>query len=156
MHNVIVGGKMSKKCTKCKQEKLDSEFNKNKKKLDGLQTICKLCSRARSKQYYRDNIDKHKIETIRRGLERKEKNQEKIKQLLQENCCQDCGIKDWRLLEFDHLPQFDKFKTICELNNQKYGWETIKKEINKCEIVCANCHRLRTIARSDQWRNKGV
>jgi hypothetical protein len=63
--------------------------------------------------------------------------------------CVDCGYnKHPDVLEFDHLP--DKKKSF-ELSDAR--WRTItaiKKEVAKCEVVCANCHRLRTYTRREQ------
>ena len=63
------------------------------------------------------------------------------------NGCVDCGEKDFRTLDFDHLPQFKKEHNIAVLKNQgRIG--VIKKEISKCEIRCANCHRKKTAERN--------
>lgn len=61
--------------------------------------------------------------------------------------CADCGYNDHPdALQFDHLPQFDKHKCVSSLigyRSEKRVWE----EIAKCEVVCANCHAIRTSAR---------
>ena len=58
--------------------------------------------------------------------------------------CTDCGETDPVVLEFDHLR--DKVFNIGKgLVNR--SWESVLAEIEKCEIVCANCHRHRTYRR---------
>jgi hypothetical protein len=58
----------------------------------------------------------------------------------------DCGYNESAVaLDFDHLPEFDKLFTIG--NNAHRSWAAIEAEIAKCEVVCANCHRVRTAAR---------
>ena len=48
-----------KKCYTCQTFKNEVDFNKNKSKADGLNNICKHCSRERSKKYYSENHEKH-------------------------------------------------------------------------------------------------
>lgn len=47
-------------------------------------------------------------------------------------------------MDFDH--QRDKLKAVSQMAQNGYGEERILKEIAKCEIVCAVCHRIRTFA----------
>jgi 5-methylcytosine-specific restriction endonuclease McrA len=49
-----------KVCILCKIEKELSEFNKNCSKKDGLNTLCRKCSNAKSKEYYKNNGEKHR------------------------------------------------------------------------------------------------
>lgn len=49
-------------------------------------------------------------------------------------------------MDFDHL--LDKFKNVSRMT--AYKWDRIEAEIAKCELVCANCHRVRTFARDSQ------
>ena len=72
-------------------------------------------------------------------------------QLLGESACVDCGMEDPRLLEFDHV-RGTKRKALSYMVSRGYAWKTIKAEVDKCDIVCANCHRLRTYKRAGSWR----
>jgi hypothetical protein len=33
-----------------------------------------------------------------------------------------------------------------------FNWQRILKEIDKCDVVCCNCHRIRTSKRNKSWR----
>lgn len=59
--------------------------------------------------------------------------------------CTDCGITDSRVLDFDHLPEYKKDFVIAK--GYSKSLEVIKAEVAKCEVVCANCHRIRTYER---------
>lgn len=56
--------------------------------------------------------------------------------------CFDCGIKDPIVLDFDHIR--DKKYNVSQMIRDGFSWKAILKEIEKCEVVCANCHRIRT------------
>lgn len=66
------------------------------------------------------------------------------KELREENPCIDCGqFYPHYVMDFDHLPGSEKLMDPARL----YKTGSISKflqEIDKCEIVCANCHRIRT------------
>jgi hypothetical protein len=58
--------------------------------------------------------------------------------------CKDCGYKENPYaLQFDHVND-DKKNSVSNLIRSDYCWATILEEINKCEVVCANCHAIRT------------
>lgn len=59
--------------------------------------------------------------------------------------CADCGYRDApEALQFDHVGS-DKLFTIA--GGLRRPWEMVLAEIAKCEVVCANCHAVRTKAR---------
>lgn len=65
--------------------------------------------------------------------------------------CVDCGETDIVVLEFDHLR--DKRAAISQMiGNQEL--RTIKAEIEKCDVVCANCHRRRTAQRGGWYKHR--
>ncbi|MFJ1700352.1 hypothetical protein ACIOHC_35775 [Streptomyces sp. NPDC088252] len=58
--------------------------------------------------------------------------------------CVDCGYNNHpAALEFDHLPEFVKKFNIMEKVGS-YSMKKIWEEIAKCDVVCANCHAVRT------------
>jgi hypothetical protein len=62
--------------------------------------------------------------------------------------CKDCGYNDHAVaLQFDHLR--DKRANVSNMIRSDYSWDQIKKEIDKCEVVCANCHAIRTHLRKN-------
>jgi len=72
-------------------------------------------------------------------------------ELLSNAACLDCGLRDVAVLEFDHRAPQDKRETVSTLVHRAHAWSSILKEIAKCDVVCANCHRKRT-ARHFGWR----
>jgi len=68
----------------------------------------------------------------------------KIWDIKEESGCVDCKEKyPHYMLDFDHLPEFEKLGSPTEIMH-KYSWEKAMEEISKCDIVCANCHKIRT------------
>ena len=63
--------------------------------------------------------------------------------------CADCGYSVHpQALDFDHMPGTNKRFGLSRVRT--HGWPVIWKEVAKCEIVCANCHRIRTYARNQE------
>lgn len=62
--------------------------------------------------------------------------------------CHDCkNYFPAAVIEYDHIGKHKKRACIARMVNDGLGLKTIIKEIQKCEPVCANCHRLRTTKR---------
>lgn len=66
----------------------------------------------------------------------------KIFTYLLQHPCVDCGETNPVVLEFDH--QRNKDINVSQMVRQKRKWKTIKKEIEKCEVRCSNCHTKKT------------
>jgi len=58
--------------------------------------------------------------------------------------CVDCGERNWQVLEFDHRDQSTKMNNVSNLYSNHYSIDKIKTEIRKCDIRCANCHKVKT------------
>lgn len=90
-------------------------------------------------KHYQLNKDKYKLgaKNRREGLKCKLKEYKKTLK------CIDCGYnKHIEALDFDHLA--GKFKNISQMIVNSYSWGKILEEISKCEVRCANCHRVKT------------
>ena len=124
----------TKLCTKCGQVKPVSEFGLNKSKKDGLQSHCKECVKAYKKKHYEENkqyyLDKAKAyrQTCRENLNN-------YKSSL---VCTKCGENRWWLLDFHHENPEEKDGEISSLVGSP---SKLKKELEKCIVLCANCHR---------------
>ena len=57
--------------------------------------------------------------------------------------CMDCGNSDSRVLDFHHKDDSSKLFTLASRRVAGYAKGPIKEEIDKCEVLCANCHRIR-------------
>lgn len=131
-------------CTKCCKEK--SNFRNRTKSKDGLSSWCADCFKSYDKERYKtlDKTKKNNQQKVRR-----QNNRSKIIEFLKLASCMDCGIGDWRVLEFDHKdPKTKKFNiadSVC------LSFDSIQNEISKCDIVCANCHRIRTITQQNYY-----
>ena len=67
-----------------------------------------------------------------------------------ERGCVDCGYNDHpRALDFDHIGT-DKTGDVGRMAHGRIAWDLILAEIAKCEVVCANCHRVRTWRREQE------
>lgn len=65
--------------------------------------------------------------------------------------CFDCGYKYPRcVMEFDHTRGVKKYNITGMAGG--YKRETIQKEIDKCDVVCANCHNIRTHRRRNKQK----
>lgn len=137
-----------KKCKKCLIEKSESEFNfsyyKDKKYL---LNECKECLAKRTKKnYYADHCRQKEIRKNNTNRRRELRKSFVLKFLLDHPCI-DCGETDPIVLEFDHING--------KLFNISAGFmrpiEVFQEEINKCEVVCANCHKRRTAKRAGDW-----
>jgi 5-methylcytosine-specific restriction endonuclease McrA len=98
---------------------------------------------------------------IERRRERQRANKENARQRAREyiaeyfatHPCVDCGETDSIVLTFDHLPGKHKTRAdVSELLHDGYGLDTIKAEIAKTDVVCFNCHSLRTQQRTGAYR----
>lgn len=56
--------------------------------------------------------------------------------------CLKCGNSDFRVLEFHHIDE--KQFNIGDATNKGFSKKKIISEIEKCEVLCANCHRIET------------
>ena len=140
-----------KRCPRCGETKPNSEFHRNRTRRDGLQIYCRLCRASIDHERY----ERHVGHEVARGSPlRSEQGRGKwLTSLKAGRPCADCGrIYPHQVMQWDHRPGFEK---LGEISVDFWGRtrEEVLAEIAKCDLVCANCHALRTFARSG-WHLK--
>lgn len=129
-----------KKCCKCKKLLPKSAFSRDRTKKDNLQTRCKSCHNAYTKQHYEKNKPKY----IERSLIRKEHFRTIIR-FFKEKCpCKDCGkYYPYYVVSFDHRNPTDKKFELSKVSKIS-SLSSLLKELEKCDVVCLNCHSVRS------------
>ena len=143
-----------KLCYTCHERKPLSEFNRNKVRTDGYNSICRKCSNARSKRYYRENTEEHKKVIKARQKRVLMEVQRWVCEYLSSHPCVDCGETDILVLDFDHRRRSRKEKNVADALRAGWSLKRIKKEVAKCDIRCANCHRRRTAKQVKNYKLK--
>ncbi|OGM63491.1 hypothetical protein A3A52_05085 [Candidatus Woesebacteria bacterium RIFCSPLOWO2_01_FULL_39_14] len=133
-------------CSKCKKKKVLFQFYKRKTGLRAGKYYekCKSCMKVRGRKYYTENRDRQlPLANIRRRRYYREKRDFIIN--AKNRPCADCGNKlPSYVMDFDHRDGGDKIVDIARAVTANWSLNKIKAEIEKCDIVCANCHRMRT------------
>lgn len=131
---------MDKECRICGELKPFSEYYKDLTNQDGLRSACKACILVQCNTYNRAHRDERKAE---HAVARARLNAIKLIA-----GCQDCGYRgDPARLHFDHLPGYTKLFHISK--GIRFSKRRLAREMMKCEIVCDDCHKLRTRGRID-------
>lgn len=63
------------------------------------------------------------------------------RQLKKDMFCKSCGETHPAVLDFHHRDPRQKVESISRMFRKKYTLEQIQREIEKCDVLCANCHR---------------
>ncbi|HTK10171.1 MAG TPA: hypothetical protein VL485_23555 [Ktedonobacteraceae bacterium] len=143
---------MKKVCPGCGEEKDAEEDFRWKVKDQKRQTWCRFCQAQANRVHYQNNKQVYLDRAKLRNSRVIEENQRKLYAYLSEHPCVDCGHTDVRVLEFDHV-RGEKVESIARLVRLATSWPTIDAEIAKCEVRCANCHRIKTNERGGWWRH---
>jgi len=138
-----------KKCSACKLEKSKEQFAKRSRSKDGLASRCKECKREYDNSYYKKNSDR-KNYILENRKESLEKANAYIVKYLSNHPCVHCGEDDIVVLEFDHT---EDNKRGCVSVLKRSSLKAVKEEIEKCQVLCANCHRRKT-AKQFGWKSR--
>ncbi len=149
-----------KSCTQCNVSKPLSDFSVGYRRKDGSvnhRSWCKLCVNKFSHKNYMKNSPQVKkrytgdFDMGHYGKQRYIEFREWIDKLRSEPCT-DCKKKYPAVcMDWDHV-RGTKVKAICQMWSMTR--EKVVEELAKCELVCANCHRIRTYTRRHAERLK--
>ena len=135
-----------KTCCQCKEALPVEYFGKHAGHRDGLASKCKPCQARYQAAWHSAHAVERKISQAENKALYKAKSREYVARYKEQHGCSDCHRKYPAVaLDFDHLR--DKKSRVAYLVGRA-SLDKIIQEMAKCEVVCANCHRIRTHERS--------
>jgi hypothetical protein len=138
----------SKVCTKCGVEKAIEEFPWKNRQNEKRHAVCKSCTAVRSNNWYYAN-KAHHVRNVMNGKRiSRQKLKDYVNDYLSRNPCVVCGEADPVVLEFDHINGKDT--TIANLIRLDVPLWRLQVEIEKCQVLCVNCHKRKT-AKERGW-----
>ena len=136
---------VTKRCRRCGTDHPLGAFHASSR--DGHQAWCKPCRKEYAASHYQANKERRQ-------------HQNKVRQaefmawyvnLKAGRPCADCrGEFHPAAMQWDHLPGFEK-EAALSLLARRGGRQRVLDEIKKCELVCANCHAIRSHNRRDSY-----
>lgn len=133
-------------CSLCGLTKPLRDFHR---RADGHQWWCKACRRTYDAAYYLGTRD----------LRRTQRRQRQVvltarMRALKQDPCMDCGGRFHPVaMTFDHRPGTVKIRDLATLA-QRGCTGLFNEELKKCDLVCANCHAVRTFMRREEKRQQ--
>ena len=144
---------MAKKvCVTCLQEKDETEFNWRYKALGVRHKTCRECHHKHQNNWYERHKEQHLENVHARKRRVRDDAREYVWQYLSTHPCISCGASDPVVLEFHHREGKDN--AVSEMVAGGYPIHTIQKEIDKCDVLCANCHRKLTHTERGWFRGR--
>lgn len=130
-------------CARCHEAKVLHEFPLKNPAKGWYGSYCRPCGRERSKEHYEKNAAAYVGRARRRAVVDRRHNREFVAEYLATHPCIDCGESDPVVLEFDHREPGAKVDEVSRLIHNN-TLTAVQAEIEKCDVRCGNCHRIRT------------
>lgn len=104
----------------------------------------KEASRRHSRAHYERNMESRKAQALASKRKQRAMLRDAVNTYKASHPCRDCHVQYVpHVMEFDHV-RGTKHANIADLVSGAVGLKTLLDEMDKCEVVCANCHRVRT------------
>lgn len=97
---------------------------------------------------------RHRDEQISRVRKRSQHLREEVQKYKSNTPCVDCRtVYPHYVMDFDHV-RGEKLANVADITNTNHSRKKVWDEIAKCDLVCANCHRVRTHVRREQKKQQ--
>lgn len=97
--------------------------------------------KEKNKEYQKKHYSKNKQYYKDKSVARKIVLREKIDEIKSKLYCIECGENDLSCLDFHHINKDNKEIEISTALSRGWSFNKILLEMEKCIILCANCHR---------------
>jgi hypothetical protein len=138
-------------CSRCHAAKPLSEFPIKDKQRGTLRSYCRPCCSEYGKEHYRKNAGVYTARARARAAIDRPRNREYVATFLKTHPCVDCGEGDPIVLEFDHRDPTTKRDDVGRLMHMA-NLTAVVAEVEKCDVRCGNCHRIRTATQFGSYR----
>jgi hypothetical protein len=142
-------------CPRCKDWRPKEEFNYWSVEKGILQTYCRIHQHEALREHYVGHSERVLGRNRRDSRDRREIAREYVFEYLLAHPCVDCGNTNPVVLTFDHVSG-TKTANLADLVTHGYSMQTIQTEMAKCEVVCHNCHAVRTQKKTNGYRWKRI
>lgn len=146
-------------CTVCHRAKVKKDFFYRNRQSEKLHSQCKECYVIKRRRIWREHYHRYGSGYRERAIERNKRTKDSLRgrmlDYLHDKACARCGTSDARVLEFDHIDPATKSFSIARGIASTLSWERILVEIAKCQILCANCHKIKTAQEQGWYKNHG-
>jgi len=141
---ILDGPGSFRRCRKCRRALPCTLFGRHRE--NGRQWWCKGCFR----DYFAARGQKH-LDQVKAAVKRRRLESRKLVAERRQLGCADCGERDPVILEFDHVAA--KNGNVSDMVRHAVAPKRVAAEMDRCEVVCSNCHRIRTFSRMEySWR----
>jgi len=127
----------TKICCTCNIEKNISAYSFKNIEKNVYHCSCKECCKETRKR----NYEKNKKVTFDRNNRKRTNLRKWFEEYKKTLSCIKCGENHPACLDFHHIDSTTKEHTISLMIGGTYSIDTVMREIEKCDILCANCHR---------------
>ena len=101
------------------------------------------------RRWYRDNRELQMRRVLKANRERRQRGKQYV-DAIKSQACTDCGVQyPPYVMDFDHV-RGEKLLNLSKLRHSRLAWSRLIAELEKCEVVCSNCHRIRTQLRIER------
>ena len=140
-------------CNHCLKEKDPEEFNWRYKALGIRHPTCRECQKPFRKNWYEGSAKEKHLENVHERKRRvRDEAREYVWNYLLSHPYIQCGESNPVVFEFHHREGKDK--AVSEMVAGGYPIHKIQAEINKCDVLCANCHRKLTHTERGWFRGR--
>lgn len=138
-------------CARCRVAKPLTEFPFKNPATGSRVSYCVPCRREYSQEHYRNNVAAYVAKAKRKAAIDRPVNRAYVLAFLSTHPCVDCGEPDPLVLEFDHRDPAMKRSEVGRLIHSS-TLNKVREEIERCDVRCGNCHRIRTARQFGSYR----
>lgn len=114
--------------------------------------------KAKHAEYSKAYYEKNKAKVIKNKSIRKKELTKQFAEFKATKSCTKCGESHPATLDFHHVEYHPNNKKVFKLVQDGHWWKRIQQEIDKCVVLCANCHRIhhydeRALAKAEKSSN---